>query len=320
MTFLDRILDVFSKREGKSKSTHHIPETTRHRILMWCNERFVVQGDYGEGGGDYRQELWKELYRRLSYRLGRARLSGGGQAETLGQEVMRYVLSCPGAEFLDVVEDIFQTATFQRLSSEAKPIVEEIRSIFRADGLPYSLTDLVTETVKVDPASVPLPFSPGNVFRTNTLAYPKVIMRDNEAAYVSAVGPALELLTRPHFKHANEEYVAAHEDYRKGEYRDALTKCASAFESVLKVCCARKRWPYQETDTAKALTNIFFERTKLDRYFEPALMVVATLRNRLSSAHGAGTNPKVVPQHLAHFALNATATAILLVVEELGEK
>jgi hypothetical protein len=130
----------------------------------------------------------------------------------------------------------------------------------------------------------------------------------------------LELSARPHFRHANEEYVAAHEDYRKSDYRDTLTKCASAFESVLKICCARKGWRYQETDTAGVLVNIFFKQSNLDRYFEPALMIVATLRNRLSSSHGAGTKPKAVPQHLANFALNATATAILLVVEELGEK
>jgi hypothetical protein len=47
-------------------------------------------------------------------------------------------------------------------------------------------------------------------------------------------------------------------------------------------------------------------------------MIVATLRNRLSKAHGAGVQIRNVPRHLAAYALNSTAAAILLLVAEAG--
>ena len=54
-------------------------------------------------------------------------------------------------------------------------------------------------------------------------------------------------------------------------------------------------------------------------YFESTLMIVATLRNRLSTSHGAGVGRRQVPRHLAKYALNVTASAILLIAEEAGE-
>jgi hypothetical protein len=102
--------------------------------------------------------------------------------------------------------------------------------------------------------------------------------------------PALMLLQRPAFKTANLEYLEALEDYRKGDFGDCLTKCGSSFESVLKIICERKKWAYRQTDTASSLVKTVLDNTSLDNYFEPVLMIVATLRNRLSKSHGAGPN------------------------------
>ena len=106
------------------------------------------------------------------------------------------------------------------------------------------------------------------------------------------------------------------EDYRKGDLGDCVAKCGSAFESVLKIICEKKRWPYQQTDTAARLLATVLSRTTLDPFFEQPLLLIATIRNRRSTAHGAGVQPKSVSPQVARFALNATATAILLLVEE----
>ncbi|MFC1905040.1 abortive infection family protein [Chloroflexota bacterium] len=45
-------------------------------------------------------------------------------------------------------------------------------------------------------------------------------------------------------------------------------------------------------------------------------MIVATLRNRLSSSHGAGTKPKAVTENFARYSLNVTASAIIFLVNE----
>jgi hypothetical protein len=83
----------------------------------------------------------------------------------------------------------------------------------------------------------------------------------------------------------------------------------------MKIICDRKGWPYQQSDTASTLLRAILSRTNLDSFFEQPLLVIGTLRNRLSKAHGAGTQHRAVPRHVARFAVNTTAAAILLLVD-----
>ena len=135
---------------------------------------------------------------------------------------------------------------------------------------------------------------------------------------IAAIGPALELLSQPYFAAANKELLAALEDYRKGDIGDCLAKSGSALESVMKVICDRKKWPYRQTDPAGNLIKTIIANTSLDNYFEPLLIGVANLRNRMSSAHGGGTTTKQPSRHLAQYALNMTASAILMLTQEAG--
>jgi hypothetical protein len=156
-------------------------------------------------------------------------------------------------------------------------------------------------------------------YSIHTRAYPKVIMKESEVLHQNAIAPVLTLLERPHFSGANAEYLAALADYRKGDIPDCPTKCGSAFESFLKIICDRKGWAFRQTDTAKTLVNIVLPNTSLESYFEQLLLIIATLRNKLSSAHGSGTSIKQPAKHIAQYALNATASAMLLIVQETGE-
>ena len=151
-----------------------------------------------------------------------------------------------------------------------------------------------------------------------TVSFPQVIMRESEILHDNAIAPALQFLQNARFASANTELLAALDDYRKNDFGDSLMKCGSAFESFMKILCHIKGWPFKETDTASPLVKMILSKTKLDGYFEPLFLIVATLRNRLSSAHGAGTARKTVPQHLARYAINATASAIILLADETG--
>ena len=128
----------------------------------------------------------------------------------------------------------------------------------------------------------------------------------------------LQLLSRREFAAADAEYLSALEDLRKGDYPDCLTKSCSAFESSLKVVIQANNWPYSETDTANQLIKTLIEHTGLDPFFETTLQIVATLRNRLSSSHGAGTAERNVPRHLAAYAVTSTGSSILLAVSAAG--
>ena len=113
-----------------------------------------------------------------------------------------------------------------------------------------------------------------------------------------------------------QEYLEALEDYRKGDYGDCLTKCGSAFESIMKIICDSKKWQYKQTDTASALLSTIINKSGLESYLEQPLIIIATLRNRLSKSHGAGVAPKEVTQNYAKYALNSTAAAIVFLVNE----
>jgi hypothetical protein len=314
MTNFTRIFDAFSNRpEASAKPTHEIPQSTRNRVLIWCRELYSnSRSDFGSvGRGDYNSQFWEEIYRRLLIRTGRLRLY-----DATGEDfrvAIPYVLNCSGQEFLNFLEDIFSTDCFFHVSLGEDQLVDELNAVLRQDNLPYYVTRFVKEPVTET--------SGQHAGRTvvYTRAYPKVIMKESEVLHANAVAPALLLLQRPHFQSANNEYLAALEDYRKGDFGDCLTKCGSAFESVLKVICDRKGWSYKQTDTASTLINTVLPKTSLDKYFEQLLIIVTTLRNRLSSAHGGGTAIKQPPPHVAQYAINATASAILLLTQETGE-
>jgi hypothetical protein len=313
MGMFKHIFDVFSKRpEAASKPRHDVPQTTRNRVLLWCSEIFAnSRTDSGVLSGlgglhDYRAEFWHQIHRRLLYR------SGGLQPSSSldpTQAAVEYLLTGPGEQFLDFLEDIFKVECYFHVGLSETVVVDELNELLLQDNLPYHVTHFVKETIERG----------GGSYTTYTHAYPQVIMKESEVLHANAINPALTLLRRPHFRSANSEYLAALEDYRKGDIGDCLTKCGSAFESVLKVICDRKGWNYKQNDTAKTLIDTVLSHTNLDKYFHQLLIIVATLRNKLSSSHGAGTVVKQPPAHLAQYALNATASAIILLAQETGE-
>ena len=128
----------------------------------------------------------------------------------------------------------------------------------------------------------------------------------------------MALLRESAYAPANKEFLGALEDFRKGDPGDCLTKCGSTFESVLKVICAKRKWAYKETDTAAPLLKTVMQGAGLESFFETPMLVVATLRNRLSSSHGAGTGSRNVTEAKAEYAVNATAAAIVFLVKHAG--
>jgi hypothetical protein len=312
---LKSLFNAFSKRpEVSTKAKHEIPQTTRTRVMLWCRELYSnSRTDLATvGRGDCNGEFWQEIHARLLMRTGRLPLSETDRSWN-GQEATKYMFHCSGEEFLDFMEDIFSAETFFHVSIGDDKLVDELNALLQIDNLPYHLTHFVKETVQ---ESSPRGYGSRTV--TYTRAFPKVVVKENEVLHSNAMEPALTLLQQPHFLNANKEYLAALEDYRKGDLNDCIVKCCSAFESVLKVICDRKGWSYKQTDTASTLVKTVLSNTALDSYFESLLLIIATLRNRLSSAHGAGTIAKQPSRQVAQYALNATASAVVLLVQETG--
>lgn len=313
MRFWERIFDVFSKRTDPAVHQPALPATFRRRLILFCNEVFSNERVSWGGTGDYRSQLWAQVHRFLQYRLGELRLTRESSDPT-GGTIWYLLTEADDAIFLDFVEYIFRVDAFFHVALPDQQVIDEVNDLFRIDNLPYHLTNFVREEVSEDWDQIP---RRGGI-TIKTLAYPRIVLRASELEHQEVIAPTLRFLEHHALRNANLEFLEALEAFRKNDFGNSLTHCGSAFESALKVICDEHRWPYNQTDTAAVLVRTVVERASLDSYFEPLLMIVATLRNRLSKAHGAGARERVVPRHLARYAINATGSAILLLVETAG--
>jgi hypothetical protein len=317
--------NVFSRRDKKASGAAaqpvparknirgDLPVSFRNRVLMLCRDIFA-----GSENGDYSGEFWDEIHQKLQYLHGSPRLSNDQIHQTTAYDAIEFLLRCPDDQFLDFVEYIFQTECFFQAArswgngmvDDGNNIVRKVNDFFAIDNLPYHLTNFVWQECDM--------YMFGNKTRGMEIANrPRVMRQESAPIHEHAIAPTLELLSDSAFTEANKEFLAALEDYRKGDYRDCLVKCGSAFESVMKVVCDKRGWQYNQSDTAKKLLNIIMKETGLESFYEAPLLIIATIRNKLSTAHGAGSQKKSVPPHVAKFVINATASAIVFLTDAI---
>ena len=299
------IFRLFSRRDrSPGKASTRLTQEFRNRTLQLCADTLSGYQEFPNLPG--LSIFWSDIHKKLRILHGRPSLSNQ-RTGSLDEDAVEFLLNCSDEHFLDFVEMIFQSDVLWR-ALERDALVSlgrDINIFLKVDDLPYVLTEIAFTSER------------GKPYATSRLvALPQIIRRENQVLHESAIEPTLTLLTNPAFASANKEFLDALEDYRRGKYEDCVTKCASSLESVMKIICDSKKWPHQQTDKASKLANIILPRTGLAPSLKHPIIVVATLRNQFSSAHGAGTQPRVVPQHLAKFAINATASVILLLVEE----
>ena len=151
----------------------------------------------------------------------------------------------------------------------------------------------------------------------------QIIRIDEELIHQEVVKPALRILNQPQFAGAQEEFLKAHELYRKGDTKDSLSNCLKAFESVMKAICDMRGWQYdKDRSTAQALIKICFDNGLIPKFWESHYSSLRSLlesgvptgRNKLGS-HGQGTAPTSVPNYLAAYMLHMTATTIVFLAE-----
>lgn len=311
---LTSILDVFSRRHSPKRQGYkpdEASETFRNRILLLYRE--FLSGHWRSrhrAPGDYTQEFWEDMARRLQHLHGKPKLSEA-RTRSAAEDTLNFVFTCEPAHFFDFLELTFKVDCIWRF--DQNELVDAVNEVFRVEDAPYQLTPLVTEELKREGKY-------GGGTYIETVALPKVIRVEDEVVHSEAVAPALSALSAPHFKAANLEFRGALDEYRRGHFGDCLTKCCSSFESVMKSLCKRNNWPVDEKrDTAASLLKVVLSNSKLDSFFEQPLMLIATMRNRLSSSHGGGSAPRSVERHIAQYALTSTAAAILLLAHELDE-
>ncbi len=149
----------------------------------------------------------------------------------------------------------------------------------------------------------------------------QILRIDSDVTFQQATLPALTLLREPYLAGANQEFLSAHDHFRHGRYKECLNECLKAFESTMKAICHKRKWPYNQSDTAKTLIKVC-EDNKLFPVFMTSHVTglrtclesgVPTARNK-TSGHGQGVTPIVVREEFASYVLTLTAANILLLV------
>ena len=146
----------------------------------------------------------------------------------------------------------------------------------------------------------------------------EIIRIDSELVHSEVVKPALKLLSGKHFKGAQQEFLKAHEHYRKGNSKEALNESLKAFESTMKSICNKRGWAYDSRDTSKNLIDVCLKNGLIPSFWQQQMKALRSLlesgvptgRNKLGG-HGQGSTPISVPIHLVAYVLHMTAAAIV---------
>ena len=292
------IVDIFSKRQRRLR--REIPDVYQYADLPITFRRQVVfilrdvleNGDLNDP--DQTDECFQAIHDLLAREFGVFKLDEHSRNPQEG--VLNFLLHTGNVEkALSVIELSLRLARQAQQEHwvgypkmTVNEAVVELNTRFREHGIGYQ-------------------------FESN-----KIVRVDSQFLHQEAVKPALQLLSATHYAGANKEFLAAHEHYRHQRYGEAINECLKALESTLKVICKQRRWPVDETTTAKKLLQIVFEQDLVPNYLQSQFSGlqsvlesgVPTIRNR-EGGHGAGAEPRQIPQHLAAYALHLTASAIV---------
>ena len=258
-------------------------------------------------------EFWAQVHARLQMLYGQFAISRR-QVNSPLDDLAGFLRECSTDRFFDFIEQSFRVEALRYLLYEENELVDAINEVLRFGTVPYQLTRMVkrvekdgTETDGFD-----------GTYTVTITAYPMLIRTDEEITYQEAVWPALAVLEAPHFEAANGELRIALEKYKNNEFEECLTRCGSCFESVLKILCTRRGWNRDGERTIGPLLGEVIKESEIPSFLEQPLIGIATIRNRLSSAHGGGSKMRIATRSIAQYAITSTCAAIVLLTEEIG--
>jgi hypothetical protein len=247
--------------------------------------------------------MWRDIEHTIARELGRINLGHPGSYPHTQCE--DFLNKAPTPHALDIIELTFRVidtelrdprrARFQHIQVKQTPddAIVELNHRFREHGIGYQ-------------------FAGGQIIRV-----------DSQYLHNQVVEEALTLLHEQGFEGPQDEFMSAHDHYRKGEYKDAIVDAENAFESIMKSICDARNWAYTSTATAKDLINVVLTKGLIPPYLQTHFAGLRstleaglpTVRNKSASSHGQGATSIVVPEYMAAYALHLAATNIVLLVQ-----
>ena len=309
------IFNIFSKRQKKLRGEtpdvyvyDELPDPLRVQIVHIWMDTLGNKEQYGDDfHGDEVRKAYKAVVDILCREYGVFSLPGTREhygARNYIEELANFFLQEKEVEkVLDVVEVTFlgivnlhktygHEWSREEAIKKADTAIKELNNRFKEHGVGYQFTN-------------------GKIIRT-----------DSELIHSEVVKPALTLLNQKHYAGAQQEFLKAHEHYRMGNAKEALSECLKAFESVMKAICDKRGWSYGNNATATPLIQTCFDNGLVPSFWQSQYASLRSLlesgvptgRNNLSG-HGQGTSPVLVPTYLVAYMLHMTASAIVFLTE-----
>ena len=303
------IIDIFSKRQNKLRGNvpdvyvyDKFPTPLRVQIVQIWTDVLGGPNDF------YRSQKPKEAYEFVTH--------------SLRHEYGVFQLSEDIFALQGVVEELTQFFLNEQDIEKALDAVEVSFNVIDQFTRGYDYLRRSDASARADQAINEL----NNRFKEHGIGYqfvpPHIVCVNSELIHSEVVKPALRLLNQQNYKGVQEEFLKAHEHYRKGNSKEALTECLKAFESTMKVICDKRGWNYDKNATSRPLIQTCFDNELIPSFWQQHYASLRSLlessiptgRNRLG-AHGQGTNRISVPDHLVAYMLHMTASAIVFLAE-----
>ncbi|MBD7968158.1 STM4504/CBY_0614 family protein [Paenibacillus gallinarum] len=304
------IFNIFSKRNKENQQAifkhDELPHTLRVQIIHILRDAI---GKYANGAyyqNEASNETWDFIHKVLCKEYGVFSLSTKGHNSRdycfnflLDEDSVERVLDIIEISFrvIDiVVRDDHRNWVNKEIIQSPEDAIEELNKRFQEHGLGYQYINQ-------------------NIVRV-----------DSEYIYHEAVEPAVNLLFGEGFEGASEEFMKAHQHFKKGNDKESVTEALKAFESTMKTIFIKKGWNLPSKQTASPLISGLFEKelipsnlqTQLNS-LKTTLEGLATIRNQ-NTGHGQGEKSVKIPRYLVAYALHLCATNIVFLIEAYKEK
>lgn len=308
------VFDLYSKRQKRARGEmpdvyvyDDLPKTLRVQIIQIISDAF---------GEDIRNDNLNPLNRRYENRLSKKLYDFA--VDVLRREfgVFELVQGVNSSK-----DSLFKFFLGETDIDRALDVVELCFKLMK-EKIDYNYQRFTM--VKVDPDGAILELN--ERFKEHGVGYlfvsGEIIRVDSQLLHAEAVKPTLSLLREDGFDGANEEFLSAHAHYRHGRYKECLVDALKAFESTMKTICSLRGWEVRPEDSARNLIAVCMSNGLFPEYLNSQFSSVRsllesgvpTVRNK-NGGHGQGIEPVPVPEYLARYALNLTATSILFMVE-----
>jgi hypothetical protein len=290
------------------------PDTFIYEVPDLARNRFMYQIEAAcNDGHDFDQRTFESFARNM---LKRCVAEVGGfipmPVYSTGDHTIdhfrHHFSKCDTDYFLTMIEWLFHYKRF----SEVEGSVDQFNYIFRTEGIGFALTPYSFDYEE-------RPLGNGKTYKERlVVTFPEIIKKTNELVHSTVVIPTLQLLGGKHWNEANEEMLKAHKHLKEGNYREAINQAGCCLESVLKIICDKKGWPFvADKDTINPLLQAAHKGGLFESPYIDALQQTSGKIRNTWGGHGKAKTSHGDPSYeMAEHMINVTSSHVMFLVKQ----